>query len=150
MFWTIKTDRGKKRLDASGPAPSNIRKIPFFEMPTGPGPAITINDEQREWESWMRVVIDLLCVYIVIDARSLLLKLYKYTNAHCINIIPSFRLITWLTSLLSKSVATPWRILDSSELCHLRVWDHRLTGKVWVFLLLLIYAYLLFLNAHSS
>ncbi|KAL1747743.1 hypothetical protein HDZ31DRAFT_31141 [Schizophyllum fasciatum] len=29
------TDRGRKKLDASGPAPDNIRTIPFFKPPTG-------------------------------------------------------------------------------------------------------------------
>ncbi|TRM68598.1 hypothetical protein BD626DRAFT_393763 [Schizophyllum amplum] len=29
------TDRGRKKLDASGPAPDNIRTIPFFKPPSG-------------------------------------------------------------------------------------------------------------------
>ncbi|KAI5122144.1 hypothetical protein M0805_000791 [Coniferiporia weirii] len=36
------TDRGKKKLDASGPAPANTRTIPFFEMHSGPGPAVPV------------------------------------------------------------------------------------------------------------
>ncbi|OCB86529.1 hypothetical protein A7U60_g6425 [Sanghuangporus baumii] len=42
------TDRGKRRLDEAGPAPSDIRKIPFFEMSqaAGPGrPAVEVDSE---------------------------------------------------------------------------------------------------------
>lgn len=37
-----KSDKGKKKLEASGPAPDSLRKIPYFELPSGPGPAVAI------------------------------------------------------------------------------------------------------------
>lgn len=44
------TDRGKRKLDASGPAPASIRTIPFFELPSssGPGPAIEVSTESSD------------------------------------------------------------------------------------------------------
>ncbi|CAA7259559.1 unnamed protein product [Cyclocybe aegerita] len=35
------TDRGRKRLDEAGPAPENIRTIPYFKLPSG-SPAIAV------------------------------------------------------------------------------------------------------------
>ena len=45
-----KTDRGKRRLDGAGPAPADLRKIPFFEMPqaSGPGPAVEVEATSAE------------------------------------------------------------------------------------------------------
>ena len=35
LTFGLQTDRGRKQLEASGPAPENIRTIPFFKPPTG-------------------------------------------------------------------------------------------------------------------
>ncbi|KLO08830.1 hypothetical protein SCHPADRAFT_944146 [Schizopora paradoxa] len=41
------SDKGKKKLEASGPAPDSLRKIPYFELPGGPGPAVAIESVQQ-------------------------------------------------------------------------------------------------------
>jgi len=38
----LQTDRARKKMDAEGPAPEGLRTIPYFQMPTGPGPSTTI------------------------------------------------------------------------------------------------------------
>ena len=30
----LKSDKGRRKLDASGPTPDNIRTIPYFSLPT--------------------------------------------------------------------------------------------------------------------
>lgn len=35
------TDRGRKRLEAEGPAPDNLRTIPFYKPPSG-NPSLAI------------------------------------------------------------------------------------------------------------
>lgn len=47
ISYNIQTDRGKRRLNASGPVPDNIRTIPFFEMPVASGPAVTIQSSSQ-------------------------------------------------------------------------------------------------------
>jgi len=36
------TDRARRKLHASGPPPDNIRTIPFFQIPSGPGPGVAV------------------------------------------------------------------------------------------------------------
>ena len=46
MSQCFQTDRGKRKLDEAGPAPSDIRKIPFFgvSQAAGPGrPAVEVD-----------------------------------------------------------------------------------------------------------
>ena len=38
----LQTDRARKKMDAEGPTPEGIRTIPYFQMPTGPGPSTAI------------------------------------------------------------------------------------------------------------
>ncbi len=41
FIYVIQTDKGRRRLDAEGPPPDNIRRIPYFKPPSGK-PAISV------------------------------------------------------------------------------------------------------------